>query len=397
MHNKGQQSRSVLTILGSVRVLRRWWSGAGVGSLAPVDQAIDFEQASVSLGVREMACRLNNDGNSFDSTASNLHRTALVKMCGEQLRQLVLAEGRQVLKAQQENAIPTAFQAVECVVDKSLPKAEQTTRIYMGLDGVMVPVITDAEKIKRREKVKEKRQASGKTCRPLPPRTQGANVSFKEFKTIVFYDETGEYWHEVLSGKSRLQASAVVRREAKRLGFALADEKIGNVDGATWIKAQLTDHPEQLPLDGLGLDFYHLAENVHRCRRIVFGAKEGADNGWAGNLLHTFKHDGWEAAWDQLTTWRSTLRSQTKKKAADRLLNYISERRDMISYPEFAAKGWQIGSGPTESRCKTSTTRLKGRGRRWNKRNAEAVAALTTLKDSKQWDIHWPTSISTKT
>ena len=30
----------------------------------------------------------------------------------------------------------------------------------------------------------------------------------------------------------------------------------------------------------------------------------------------------------------------------------------MIQYPEFIAKGWQIGSGPTEATCKTLTARL---------------------------------------
>jgi hypothetical protein len=69
----------------------------------------------------------------------------------------------------------------------------------------------------------------------------------------------------------------------------------------------------------------------------------------------------------------------------------------MIHSPEFLAKGWQIGSGPTESRCKTSTQRLKGRGRRWDGRNAEAVAALTTLEDSQQWHLYWQTPAPTKT
>ena len=69
----------------------------------------------------------------------------------------------------------------------------------------------------------------------------------------------------------------------------------------------------------------------------------------------------------------------------------------MINYPEFQKKSWQIGSGPTESRCKTSTQRLKGRGRRWNKSNAEALAALTTLKDSNQWNLFWPNPSLTKT
>ena len=86
------------------------------------------------------------------------------------------------------------------------------------------------------------------------------------------------------------------------------------------------------------------------------------------------------------------MRSPQKRAVADRLLNYVSERRDMINYPEFLAKGWQIGSGPTESRCKTSTSRLKGRGRRWDAPHAEAVAALTTLQDSHQWHLYWGTS-----
>ena len=64
----------------------------------------------------------------------------------------------------------------------------------------------------------------------------------------------------------------------------------------------------------------------------------------------------------------------------------------MISYPEFREQGWQIGSGPTESRCKTTTSRLKGRGRRWNPLNAEATAAHTTLQESKQWNSFWKLS-----
>lgn len=395
MRNKGRQSRKVLTVNGRVKLLRRWWHAPDAGSLAPADEVIDPLMNKVSVGAREMGCRLNNDDVSFDRAAANLKRTAMIEMSGEQLRLIVEAEGRSVLAAQQARAIPPAFQAAQCVVD---PRAEKkTTRIYTGLDGVMVPLVTEAEKATRRKQVRQKRQRSGKKRRPLPARRKGANLPFKEFKTIVFYDEHGEHWHEVLSRKLRTQVGTVVRREAERLGFRQADEKIANVDGATWIPKQLNERPDQLPLDGLGLDFYHLSENIHRCRRVVFDKDDEAGNRWAGALLHTLKHDGYEQAWDQLTLWRSSLRSPKKKQAADRLLNYVSDRREMISYPEFRQRGWQIGSGPTESRCKTSTSRLKGRGRRWDSPNAEAVAALTTLQDSDQWNLYWRIPDTTKT
>ena len=65
-----------------------------------------------------------------------------------------------------------------------------------------------------------------------------------------------------------------------------------------------------------------------------------------------------------------------RRKAADELLHYVAKRSETICYPEFLAKGWQIGSGPTEAMCKTTTARLKGSGMRWDGVNAEAVMSL---------------------
>ena len=88
---------------------------------------------------------------------------------------------------------------------------------------------------------------------------------------------------------------------------------------------------------------------------------------------------------------RSTLRSRTKRAALDHLLQYMAERRDMIRYPEFQRRGWQIGSGPTEAECKTTTHRVKGRGRRWDAANAESLMALAALHDSRLWTQRWTT------
>ena len=55
-------------------------------------------------------------------------------------------------------------------------KPGKKTRVYAGCDGVMVPVVTEAEKVKRRERVKAKRRRAGKKCRPLPPRKRGADI-----------------------------------------------------------------------------------------------------------------------------------------------------------------------------------------------------------------------------
>ncbi|NOX57132.1 MAG: hypothetical protein GXP27_22405 [Planctomycetes bacterium] len=260
--------------------------------------------------------------------------------------------------------------------------------MYLGVDGVLVPVVTESEKKKRREQVVQKRRERGGRHRPLSPRRRGAQESYKEFKVITFYDETGSRWHEVFSARSRLRVGSVIRREAERVGFSSAGEKIANVDGASWIRDRLIEEMPTLRLDGLGLDYYHLSENVHKARRRVFGPESEAGRAWADELMETFRTVGYEAGWEALLSWRSGLRGK-KRKAANRLLNYVAERSEMINYPEFRSRGWQIGSGPTESRCKTTTSRLKGRGRRWDIRNAEAVAALTCLMDNDPWQRYW--------
>jgi hypothetical protein len=384
--NKGRQDFTVLTINGRVRLWRRRWHSPGEGTSTPLDAWLDTVEATISLGVREMGCRLNGDGKNFDKAAANLARTAQVKLSGETLRVLVETEGKRVVKAQRSEQLAVGWSAVDCRVK---PK-EKTTRLYLGSDGVMVPVVTDAEKTSRRQKTKQKRRKRGKQTRPLPPKKTGADQGYKEFKIVAYYDETQA--HRLVCGTrgDHEEAGSWMRRQARRIRLDLADEKVGNVDGSPWIRNQV--RRQSLPLDNLGLDFYHLSENVHKARREIYGDNNESGTEWAGQLLHVFKHDGYETAWKQLLEWRVALNHGHA--AADRLLNYVSERREMIKYPEFRAKGWQIGSGPTEATCKTLTARLKGSGMRWDADNAEALMGLEALTQSGQWDLYWRSQLS---
>ena len=382
----------MLTINGRVRVTRIRWHGPGVGSCTVIDTYLDRAERTISVGVREMACRLNGGGTNFDRTAENLAAAAQVEASGETLRVLIEDEGRHVLEAFRGGTLPITWTAKDCVVDPAT--AESPTRVYFGCDGVMAPMVTDGEKAKRRVKVKEKRQRRGRKCRPLRRAKRGADQRYKEFKIVTYYDEPKK--HRVVLGTkgNHVEAGRLMRRLAGRIDLGAATEKVGNVDGAPWIRAQV--ECQNLPLDALGLDFYHLAENVHKARRVVYGEADEAGTSWAGDVLHAFKHEGYTAAWEKLVTWRGQWRG-AKRAAADGLLGYVSERREMILYPEFAANGWQIGSGPTESCCKTLTQRLKGSGMRWDADNAEAIMALESLRESGLWKTYWQTLLPTTT
>ena len=279
----------MLTINGRVHLWRRRWYSPGEGTTAPLDRWLDAAEGTISLGVREMACRLNGDGKNFDKAAANLGRTAQVRLSGETLRVLVEAEGKRVLEAQRSGQLGVDWSATDCRTESG------TTRVYFGSDGVTVPLITDAEKVARRQKVKEKRKrpGKGKKARPLPPRKAGADQRYKEFKIVAYYDEGQE--HRLVCGTrgDHEVAGRLMRREAARIRLDLADEKVGNVDGSPWIRNEV--QRQCLPLDALGLDFYHLKENAQKARREIYGEDDEAGQQWLGDLLHVFKHEGYEA------------------------------------------------------------------------------------------------------
>jgi hypothetical protein len=105
------------------------------------------------------------------------------------------------------------------------------------------------------------------------------------------------------------------------------------------------------------------------------------------------KHEGYEALDEVLCGWVRGLRG-AKRQAGLALLGYVTEREGMIRYPQFRAKGRQIGSGPTESMCKATTQRIKGAGRRWDADNAEAVMAIEALDQSGGWQAYWNSRLS---
>jgi hypothetical protein len=353
---------------------------------------LDAAEATVSLAARELACRLNQGARSFQKAADNLARAAQVTLSDELLRQVVEAEGQAVLKAQRQGALTIPWSGSDCRLRDEQGQPTPATRVYLGADGVKVPLVTDQEKQARRDKAKQKRRRRGKKSRPLPRARRGADQRYKEFKVVTYYDQEQEHRHVSVTRGDHEVAGQLMRRDAGRIRLAAVDDKVALVDGAPWIVNQIQG--QSLPLDDVGLDFYHLADNVHKARRAVYGEEDAEDkkapgNAWAAALLHTAKHQGYQALHEELVAWKAQRRGNKQRAAAQRLLDYVDGRHEMIKYPEFLEKGRHIGSGPTESMCRATTERLKGVGMRWDADNAEALMALEALDQSGEWPLYW--------
>jgi hypothetical protein len=391
--------RSTLTVNGRVSLRRRRWQDrtAAVGARSggatvPADALLDAAEATVSRGTRQLCCDLNATGRSFRRTAVNLKQAAQLVISAESLRQLVEAEGRRVLRVVESGVLTPAWKAGDCHV--RTPAGTEVSRVYLGVDGFMVPVLTEAEKAARRTQVvaaRSKRPRDQPRLPALPRRRRhGADQRYKEFKLVQFHDESMA--HRLLSVTHRncQEAGRIMRRDARRIALQDADERVGIVDGAAWISTQIDERC--IPLTVLLLDFFHLGEHVNAGRRATFGGDAcPAGQQWAGDLMHTVRHDGYAPFWDRLLRWRSGQRSRSKRGDADQLLHYVSGHEQMIHYDACERRGWRIGSSTTESQCGVVPTRVKGCGKRWDADNAEAVMALEAMHQSNQCNDYWST------
>ncbi len=84
--------------------------------------------------------------------------------------------------------------------------------------------------------------------------------------------------------------------------------------------------------------------------------------------------------------------SATLEGATGNDAGYFTNNVHRMEYPEYQARGWQIGSGVVESACKTVVgQRLKGAGMRWSEAGARACHVPVHLYRSEkgQWDAFW--------
>jgi len=345
----------------------------------------------VTVGVRQLCCELGIAGRSFERSVKNLKSAAQIVMGEETFRKVVLSDGKAVLKASGEEQLELDWKASQCRTRR--PDGKEVSRIYASADGVLVPTTTAAEKRKRRATVVAKRKRMPAERRgklpPLPKVRGGSDQRYKQVYVTAFYDQEQAHRLVGVTREGHRGLGRLLRREAARVLLPGAAERLGLVDGAVCLRR----HMEGLPLEEVVLDFYHLSGQVNDASRKTLGEQTEAGLQWTQEVLHTVRHEGYDPFFEKVVDWRGRQRGG-KRKAANQLLNYVASREEMIVYEKCEKQGWHVGSGPVESMCGVTTDRIKGRGRRWNLDNAEALMALEGLHQSNLWDRYWAKALS---
>jgi len=141
--------------------------------VAPADRWLGITESRYSPGLREMVCRLSLN-EAFVPASRNLKRLVQVTLSSSAIRGIMEHQGKCILAQQASDQFSVEFTTKDCT----------NKTMITGVDGVMVPHVTQEQKRKRRqtEKGKRKNQSRCSTAKRGRPKKGADYLSANDLK-----------------------------------------------------------------------------------------------------------------------------------------------------------------------------------------------------------------------
>lgn len=358
--------RWVDTLLGPMEIRRHYYHCRTCRhGLSPRDKQLGLDKRTLSPAAREVVS-ITGVQNSFGQSSE----ITLKKLCG-------------------------------------LKVSESTVERVTEDAGEQLKALLEAgETFGEKESWQWQRDARGKTCAYVSldatgVRQQGPNGARAEGRMAqvgMIYNAASEHDprtpqpHSVryLSGFYDLpELGKQLRRQAGQVGWDQAEQQIAISDGGSGLENFLRVH---FPLAERILDFWHASEYLVELGLSLYVGDDHLRTQQVSAWCHRLKHEGGLSVVRILQQLDVGECSPTQRTAHTDCLRYFQNHQHKMDYPRYLANGWQIGSGPVESACKTVVgNRLKGSGMRWSCPGSDAVCHLRALYLSQPggWEDYW--------
>ncbi|QJW92618.1 hypothetical protein FTUN_5965 [Frigoriglobus tundricola] len=181
-----------------------------------------------------------------------------------------------------------------------------------------------------------------------------------------------------------------LRRQGGQVGMDGADRWVAISDGGSGLEEFLTSNFPRVEV--VILDFYHASEYLGAIGRAWHPGDEERSKAWSAEWCHALKHTGGEAVLSKLRVLEGEPVPAAARVPLAEAVRYFGNQKHRMYYPSYRAKGWQIGSGPVESACKSVVgARMKQAGMRWGTDGADQVGHIRGLfrGETGQWDAFW--------
>ena len=237
---------------------------------------------------------------------------------------------------------------------KVIPENKQnevSNVMVVEIDGTMSPQIAQKEGITGRKSLK------------LPTEYKECNIiAIQKYKDEKKIDE----WTGALYGPRKLFDN-YVHQAGLRMGQLQAEEIVFIADGAkhNW-EIQLDNFPDATSI----LDFYHATEHLSAFCELFKNKKKGRKQ---YDIWYNMLYEG------EILQVMSEMKKSLEEKISNndealKHYNYFENNKNRMQYDLYREKGFPIGSGLVEGKCKLVVgKRFKGNGMRWKKADNEAV------------------------
>ncbi len=181
-----------------------------------------------------------------------------------------------------------------------------------------------------------------------------------------------------------------LRRQGAQVGMDRAERWVALSDGGAGLEDFLRENFPRVEV--VICDYYHVAEYLAELARALHPGQEEAAQAWRQQWCGRLKAEGGPAVREGLRALDLRGRPAAAKEKHREVVRYFENQGHRMDYPEYQRRGWQIGSGPVESACKTVVgQRLKGGGMRWGEDGADSVCHLRALfrGERGQWEGFW--------
>ncbi|MDZ7753006.1 MAG: ISKra4 family transposase [Gammaproteobacteria bacterium] len=384
---RGDRSRQLETVFGTVEVRRKGYSTRGLASVFPLDESLNLPREKYSHGLRERVVKAVVK-ESFDETVSAVRQNT----------------GGHVPKRQAEQLSTVVVEDFDAYYQsRASTQAEDTDLLVMSADGKGIVVRTEDLR-------PATRKAAQSTCHKLKTRlSQGEKRNRKRMATVAAIYDVAPHWRsaEQIMGVEERSGDARPRPEGKRV-WASLEESPEMVIERLFQEAARRDperrrrwlvlvdgHEKQLDIvngciaryggDVVVIqDFIHVLEYLWKAAYCFHPAGSQGAEQWVMERALRVLHS--EASSVAAGMRRSATRqglTPARRKAVDTCARYLLKNKARLDYAEALAHGWPIATGVIEGACRYLVKdRLEITGARWSLKGAEAILKLRALHAS---------------
>ena len=372
-HNKGTQSRTIITFLGEL-VLERsyYYCELCRQGYYPLDEALALDGTHFSDAVQQAVSLLGAEL-SFAPAADTLLSLSGISVSVREAERLTEARGaalEQACQAEQQQVLAGGAAAAALLHRWQQAQAQRPVAAgswAVALDAAKALFVDGWHEIK-----------AGVVFRALPYPLKGGRKGEWDGATATAQSYIAEVG-DIAAAASRLSL------EVMRRGIG-ADERIiclGDGAAGNWNQFAL-----QFPRRVEVLDWYHAVEHLWAAGNGMYGQGSKEAKEWVSER----EKELWKGQVAGVVGVLQALEALggVIGAAAGEQVHYFETNQERMHYAEYRAAGYPIGSGTVESTCKRLIgARIKGAGMRWSKLGAQAVLTLRAELLSGRWEQAW--------